>query len=102
MDFYTPIKDIFGSSVSAFFFGFMLGFMLCKMFSFMKFLIKALEKKKTNIWHDTCPCVSHNGKPLAISFKTRNRKTIDVNCPCFNFSNKTCIKSGFICAFYND
>lgn len=46
MDFYTPIKDIFGSSVSAFFFGFMLGFMLCKMFSFMKFLIKALERKK--------------------------------------------------------
>ncbi|HDX3638390.1 TPA: hypothetical protein SG280_000153 [Campylobacter jejuni] len=102
MDFYTPIKDIFGSSIAAFFFGLFLGFFLCKIFSFVDFLIKYSKKKKTNIWHDTCPHFLQNGKPLTISFKTRNKKTINVNCPCFNASNKTCVKTGFICTFYND
>ncbi|EAJ1254850.1 hypothetical protein A0Y59_06655 [Campylobacter lari] len=102
MDFYTPIKDIFGSSIAAFFFGLVLGFMLCKIVSFVKFIAKFLDKQKTNIWHDVCPHVSYDGKPLAISFKTRNRKTIDVDCPCFNTSKKICNKTGFICAFYSD
>ncbi|TKX32402.1 hypothetical protein [Campylobacter aviculae] len=102
MDFYTPIKDIFGSSVAAFFFGFILGFMLCKMVSFIKFFTRFLSKLKTNTWHTTCPLASQNGRPLAISYETRNRKTIQVNCPCFNHSNKTCSKAGFICPFYSD